>query len=347
MPLKKIRRDRSRPGARRTAQEAFREIGIALTSRLELHDVLKSILYEVEALLTPDDFMLYLLDDARAGFITYPRSRRRASGKPVLEEGIAAWVTRNGKSVYTKHGLAHLHYSPRTDLAVKGENTAILCIPISSGDEVRGALEVLGKSFTKGRREILHTIADFAAVAIENSKYVAAIEELTITDDLTSLYNSRYLGRIIDMEIRRANRYEEEFSLIFMDLDKFKDVNDKFGHMVGSRALTRTGQLIAEALRKDIDSAFRYGGDEFVMVLPKTNEAGAMVVARRIQRKVRDCDFPADDGKQFRLTASFGVVTFPRDATSREEIVKLADEAMYEVKRRGRDGIASMSSGKH
>lgn len=347
MPSGKTRSERRRAVTRRTARQAFREIGIALTSRLELEHVLRSILHQIEALLMPKDSLLYLLDESRKGLVIYPRGRRKAPHSPVLEEGIAGWVIRHGKGVFAKDGQAHPHYSPITDLKVTRENRAICCVPISSGNDVRGALEIMGESFTRAKLEILHTIADFAAVAIENSTYVATIEELTITDDLTGLYNSRYLGRTIDMEIKRAYRYDEEFSLVFVDLDKFKDVNDKYGHLVGSRVLTETGVLISGAMRKDVDSAFRYGGDEFVMVLPKTNPDGAMVVARRIQQMVRNREFSSDGGEKFKLTASIGIAAFPRDATTREEIVRLADEAMYEVKRKGRDGIASGSSVEH
>jgi diguanylate cyclase (GGDEF)-like protein len=290
-------------------------------------------------LLKPSDCLLYLVNDAGDGLTFYPCNRRKTPRNPAIGEGIAGWVIQNGKEVLAPDGPAHNRYSKKTDLIARRAARVILCVPIISGKDVQGAIEVLGKKFTRKSAQVLHTIADFAAIAIENSRYVAEIEELTITDDLTGLFNARYLTRVIDMEIRRAERYGEEFSVVFIDLDRFKGVNDTFGHLVGSRILKETGQLIADALRRDIDSAFRYGGDEFVLVLPKTGSDGAIVVAKRIQQMVRNNTFQSDDGDNFHLTASIGIAMFPKDALSREDIVRMADEAMYEVKRKGRDGI--------
>lgn len=301
--------------------------------------MLKTILEQVQVLLDPADSVLYLVDEECGELVPYPENPDRCGMNASTAGGIAGRVIRTGRSIVTENGPAHSQYSIDVDLKTKRGCKAILCVPISSGDNILGGIEVLGEKFTRTNKDLLRTIADFAAVAIENSKYVAKINELTVRDDLTGLYNDRQLGRTLEMEIRRAERYEEEFSMVFIDLDRFKEVNDTYGHPVGSRVLKETGHLIGKELREDIDTAFRYGGDEFVLILPRTGTDGAMVVAERIQSLLGKRLFTSDDGRHFNLTASFGIATFPRDATTREDILRMADEAMYEAKGKGRDGI--------
>ena len=129
---------------------------------------------------------------------------------------------------------------------------------------------------------ILKSLADYAAIALENARYVQRIHELTITDDCTALYNARHLNFVLDTEIYRSNRYGYEFSVIFIDLDHFKQVNDVHGHLVGSKLLWMIGDGIKAHLRM-IDYAFRYGGDEFVVLLPQTSKENALMVVRRVR----------------------------------------------------------------
>jgi diguanylate cyclase (GGDEF)-like protein len=130
---------------------------------------------------------------------------------------------------------------------------------------------------------LLEALADFAAIAIENARHVERIHELTIRDDCTTLYNARHMGFVLETEVYRSQRYAYEFSLVFIDLDHFKVVNDTHGHLVGSKLLNEVGQVIETACRR-IDYAFRYGGDEFVILLPQTSKENACTVARRFHR---------------------------------------------------------------
>jgi diguanylate cyclase (GGDEF)-like protein len=168
----------------------------------------------------------------------------------------------------------------------------------------------------------------------------ADLQLKTIQDDLTTAYNRRHLDASLEEELERDRRYGRTFSLLFFGLDHLKEVNDKHGHLAGSRVLREVAHLIQGKLRKS-DRIFRYGGDEFVVTLPETGSEGAVRVAHRLRRAVRAHRFLMAQRLSVHLTASFGVATFPHDGASQEELIRVADQAMYRIKTRTRDGVAS------
>jgi diguanylate cyclase (GGDEF)-like protein len=138
--------------------------------------------------------------------------------------------------------------------------------------------------------------------------------------------------------VERARRFKEDLSLIFMDLDYFKLINDKHGHLCGSKLLAEIGGLIISTIRT-IDIACRYGGDEFVVVMPETSKENARVVAEKLRSVFKDNRFLKEEGINCPMTASFGVASYPEDAKDRMELIHLADQAMYRVKNSTRDGV--------
>jgi diguanylate cyclase (GGDEF)-like protein len=166
------------------------------------------------------------------------------------------------------------------------------------------------------------------------------LQQQTILDDLTTAFNRRHLDNYLEEELERDRRYGRTFSILFFDLDRLKDVNDRYGHLAGSRVLREVATLIQGKLRKS-DRIFRYGGDEFVVTLPETGADGALRVAHRLRRAVRAHRFLGGEGLAVTLTASFGVATFPQDGSSHEEMIRVADQAMYRVKEKTRDGVAT------
>jgi diguanylate cyclase (GGDEF)-like protein len=177
-----------------------------------------------------------------------------------------------------------------------------------------------------------------AAVALDNALLLKRAEELSVTDDLTHLYNSRYLDQVLHRETKRASRSGRPLSVLFIDLDGFKTVNDTYGHLFGSRALVEAAAVIRGSAR-ETDVVARFGGDEFAMVLPDTGGEGAYAVGARIRERLAAHVFLAGDGLAVRLTGSVGVATLPDVANTAEELLAAADKAMYRVKDLGKNGI--------
>ncbi len=165
------------------------------------------------------------------------------------------------------------------------------------------------------------------------------LEKLSATDGLTGLYNHRHFQERLGEEFRRAQRYSDPMSLIMLDLDHFKSVNDRFGHPFGDRVLRETAERIRSSVREP-DVCARYGGEEFAVILPATHLQGALSVGERIFKTLRAKTYQADDGEVVRVTASAGISFYPsKDVTSPEVLLKFADDALYRAKREGRDAI--------
>lgn len=177
-----------------------------------------------------------------------------------------------------------------------------------------------------------------AAYALANALRVARAEALSVTDDLTQLYNSRFLNDALRKETKRSVRSGWPLSLLFVDLDGFKRINDAYGHLLGSRALIEAAAVVRGAAR-ETDIVARFGGDEFAILLPETGTEGAQSVARRLRDRISRYVFLAGTGPGNRLTASIGVATLPDVATTAEGLLQAADAAMYRVKVHGKNGI--------
>lgn len=218
--------------------------------------------------------------------------------------------------------------------------SSILCYPLLRRGECIGALELINKQrggFSQEDEHLVQMLIEPLTVAIRTLIMFENAERLTITDDLTKLYNYRYLMQFIDAEVKRCLRYKKKVSLLFIDIDGFKRINDAFGHVVGSQALAELGQVFRRILR-ETDVVGRYGGDEFVIVLPETPLSGAMVIAERIRKKVEDYEFVTQN-VTVRLTVSLGVANCPKHTLTAEGLIKKADAAMYRAKELTKNSI--------
>ena len=186
--------------------------------------------------------------------------------------------------------------------------------------------------------QLLGAMLEGPAQALDNALRLQRSEALSVTDDLTQLYNSRYLNQVLRREAKRASRSGRPRSLLFLDLDGFKGVNDNHGHQAGSRALVEAAAVIRRCAR-ETDMVARFGGDEFAIILPDTGSEGAAAVGDRVRERLAAHPFLAGSGLSVRLTASVGVATLPDVAASAEELVRAADMAMYRVKDSGKNGV--------
>jgi diguanylate cyclase (GGDEF)-like protein len=334
---------------KRTVDElqALNEIGRALTSTLELSEVLRLVMGRAQALLRASRFSLLLLDeqtrDLRFEVASGPGAEKLAALRLPEGEGIAGWVVREGQAVLVHDVRDDPRFAARFD-AISGRSTrSVIAVPLLSKGRTLGVIEVVS---VEGERELtgedlltVRTLADHAAIAIDNAQAYERIRDLTIVDEHTGLFNSRHLHRVLEAEVVRSERYGRPFSLVFVDLDKFKEVNDRNGHQAGSAALREVGEVLRAGLR-ETDIPTRYGGDEYVILLPEADRAQAMMVAERLRAAVAGHEFLVERGLSVRLTASFGVATWPLDGRKADELLGRADAAMYLVKGASRNAVA-------
>jgi diguanylate cyclase (GGDEF)-like protein len=216
-----------------------------------------------------------------------------------------------------------------------------VALPLVSGDKLLGVLEGVregARAFSKRDVALLEALALPLASALANSLRIAEAERLSLTDDLTKLHNARYLRQYLLSEIKRARRYGTNCAALFFDLDDFKLINDLHGHLVGSHVLMEMATIILSSVR-DTDVVARYGGDEFVVVLPESNIEQAAYVAGRVREKILRHTFTGGRSLRLKLTASFGVAGFPQHAQSPQQLIACADAAMYEAKAAGKNCV--------
>ena len=218
----------------------------------------------------------------------------------------------------------------------KERDNFIVAVPLICGERILGVIEGVrdtgtGRNFKQSEVSLLDSLSHPIASALANAVRIAEAERLSQTDDLTKLHNARYMRQFLLNEIRRARRYGSSVAALFLDLDDFKRINDEHGHLVGSHVLMEMAGVILSTVR-DTDAVARYGGDEFVVVLPDTGTEMAGLVAERIRQKISRYQFTGGRRLQLALTASFGVATFPLHASSPQQLIACADTAMYEAK---------------
>ena len=323
--------------------EFFEDVGKTLTSSLELNKILVAVMRKTKEIIGAEAWSVLVVDET-TGDLVFERADTKKVEKYRLKpgEGIAGWVAQEGIPVIVPDVSLDKRFCSRMDKQTHFKTRSLMCVPIKSQGRVIGVLEVVnkitGEPFTKEDLNLLMRLVDQAALTIERTTLYQKMAELVVTDDLTKLFNTRYLNRTIETEIQRSDRYKTSVSLIFIDIDYFKNINDQHGHLIGSKILVELGQLIIKCLRS-IDIVARYGGDEFVVVLPQTPPKAAVQIAERIRKSVEHNTFLKKEGYALKMTASFGVASYPESAKTKEDLIRLADEAMYRVKNTTRNGV--------
>ncbi len=319
----------------------------ALTSTLDLDKVLDIILERAHRLIPSERCALLLADETDGRRELKPhRPRARVGGRDARPVpwgvGPSGWVAQHAEPLLIQDPRLPLPAGLRHWKPVGRKLHSLLAIPIVNKRKTLGVLELSnrldGRAFDVTDRDLLMQLMGQAAIAIERSQLYHRKEELAIRDDLTKLFNFRHLDQVLDNEIRRCIRYGSVLSAVFLDLDYFKVVNDRYGHLMGSRVLVEVAELLIRNLR-DVDIVSRYGGDEFVVVLPETGLRTTITITKRLHRAFHRHEFLRAEGLNVHLTASFGLAGFPDHARNKKDLIRLADQAMYEGKYGGRDRI--------
>lgn len=324
----------------------YQEVSKSLTSSLELSDILTKIMGKVKEMTKAEAWSVLLLDQETNELVFEKTDVRKTKGmqkfRLKMGEGIAGWVAQEGVPVVVPDVSKDERFLGKIDKAIHFKTKSLMCVPIKINEQILGVIELVNKTtgghFLKEDLDLLMRLVDQTAIAIERTSLYQKMTELAITDDLTKLFNTRYLNRTIEIEIQRSSRYSTSVSLIFMDVDHFKRINDSYGHLIGSKLLVEMGQLLLKSLRT-VDIVARYGGDEFVVVLPQTPPSAAAQIAERMRKAIEQNTFLKREGYALKLTASFGVASYPESAKSKDDLIKIADDAMYRVKHQTRNAV--------
>jgi diguanylate cyclase (GGDEF)-like protein len=265
---------------------------------------------------------------AEAGTTSQVLGRRIAVGT-----GILGRVARTGASALVQNA------GPGQLAGVLPESRAVLCLPISYGETLLGVLNVESRNenaFSPQDVLILNTLADLLATALHNSFVFQKLQQQSITDGLTGIKTRRFFWEALSSEWRRASRSGRPFSVVLIDLDKFKEVNDTLGHLEGDLVLARVGRLLEQKCRQS-NVVARYGGDEFIILMPETGMEQAQALAERLRLWL------ATDPmlEEHHITGSFGVASFPIHGFALEDLIRSADAGMYLAKRAGGNHVAT------
>jgi diguanylate cyclase (GGDEF)-like protein len=324
--------------ARLLQEQAEREIAVnriatAIRNSLELDSVLQTAADEVGRALNVDSCAVHV-EGALVGQETtklYLRADGASSGasRKALLEHI--------ESVSTK--LSHSPQAYVVDSENSGDGPVDAVVPLIFQGSFLGLLTIrshdASREWADNELLLLHTVADQLAVAVNQAHLFAQMQQQALTDSLTGCYNRRSFELQLERDLHLATRMRQPLSLIMLDLDNFKHINDRAGHDAGDAALCMLADNVRAELRA-VDTAARFGGDEFVIILPQANPEGAKLVAERLRKRVAQMRVP-EFGQ---VTASFGVATFPAHASSRDTLLVAADRALYTSKHAGRNCVS-------
>lgn len=325
------------------------ELGKALTSELDEARLFNIILEKVSELLPAENWSLLLLNEAtnelyfELSVDLAPAMVKDIRLRP--GEGVAGRVALEQKPMVVTDAQQNTHFFAEIDRLTGFHTKSLICVPLIFGGRTLGVIEVVNpRHLGESALDLLTIIAEYAAIAVENTRRYRQIQNLAIKDNLTGLYNTRYLYQLLETLIPASVDAAVPFSLIFLDIDNFKRVVDTHGHLNGSQALQEVAALIRHCITEPAFGV-SYGGDEFVVVLPECGKHEALQKAEDMRLRLSQTRFLGNQGLQVRIQASFGVATYPEDASDRQGLLALADQAMFRVKRGGKNAVGASGRG--
>ncbi|MFH1037304.1 MAG: sensor domain-containing diguanylate cyclase [PVC group bacterium] len=328
------------------------EIGKLLTSSLDLDEILQLIISRASRLIPAENWSL-LLKNQETGELTF--AVVEGSKKESLRgfclppgQGIAGCVAQSGHPEFVADVQSDTRFYREMDARSGFTTRSVVCLPLKIHGKTLGVMEIVNvediEVFKERDLPVLQALADYAAIAIENSRYVSTVRRLSIIDEYTGLYNVRHLYRVLEDIIGSAREKGFSVAVVFADIDNFKELVDEHGHLLGSRALKEIGSTILGCLDRS-DMVFKYGGDEYVLVLPGRSRTAARELVETVRSTIASSTYLQTEGKPVRVTASFGLAMFPEDGETAKELLLAADHLMYRVKNTTKNGLA-LSDGK-
>jgi len=312
----------------------FAEIGKSITAAYSVRETLDVVMQQIGKIFAPTYWSL-LLRNGKTGELSFAvvvgSGVEELKGKTLPRgKGIAGWIAENGQSLIVEDVQRDKRFNPEIDQQLNFSTKSIIGVPLKSGGKVFGVIELInkidGSQFTPFELSLLQTVADYAAIAIEKGYYLKALKRIASVDALTGLYNRRSFYRFFQKEISRAKRTGESFSLVMIDIDRFKQINDTWGHSAGDRVLTSMAKLLNVTTRTS-DVVCRFGGDEFLILLPNAARKDAQILKNRIEKGLAELNAKK---KGPEISVSFGIHSSAED--SMEKAIEFVDKKMYRDK---------------
>lgn len=316
--------------------EAINAIAQQMTVVLEPQELMNNVCAEVRKAFAADHVSILLRDGEQM-------TLRAHEGSLTLREGAQAPLPRTvgpwGRALLTGRSVVETNVEDDGNyVPLLVESRARLCVPLVSFGHVVGVLlldSTQANAFEGNDWRTVESVADMCATAIQNTQHVERVRQLAYIDGLTGIFNRRFFDLRIAEEIERASRFHLPLAVLMTDIDRFKQLNDEFGHLLGDEILRQVSSIWSQQLRK-MDVACRYGGDEFAIVLPQTGAEQAMQVAEKVRHAIADWAFP---GVPRPVTISVGAAAYPVHGGTRDDLVKAADRGLYAAKQAGRNRV--------
>ncbi len=326
----------------RNLVELLRQAMTAFTSVLNLDQVMDNVLEYLQKVIPHDRVLLFLVDGdqllvaATRGFANDddPLGASVSEKNPQYEA-----INRNRTPLFLSNAK---DYKPFESLGSLNAGKSWLGVPLLGRGQVLGYLSIYSDHpgiYESGQTQLAEIFANEASIAIENARLFQQVQQMAITDELTCAYNRRYFFELVDLELARSRRYNHPVSLLMIDVDLFKTINDRYGHAAGDQVLRDLCGQIDKAVRES-DTLGRYGGEEFVLLLPETPLDKAAEVAERLRRMIENYRVKVD-GLEISVTLSIGVGAIGPDCKDTDTLVRRADRAMYRAKEAGRNRVSS------
>ena len=312
----------------------FTEIGKAIASAESLKNILDEVADKIGTIFAPTSWSMLLVDtkteDLVFKIVVGKNAAELKDARVKKGEGIAGWIAETGQSVIVEDVKQDERFAQRFDAKSGFQTKSIIGVPLKTERRVFGVIELINstkeRKFTPFDIKLLATIADFAAIAVEKVYYYDVYRRLATMDPLTGVYNRRHFEQMLSLEIDNVTRYGHPLSLLMVDIDDFKQINDRFGHMAGDKVLKRAAQILTENVRK-VDTVARFGGDEFIVLLPHADVVAAQAVRERIMTSLKEVN---DQQQLIPFGLSVGLHSAKDGST--DEILAEVDMDLYREK---------------